>query len=138
MVQFCDNSVIAQLGAPDMRLPIQYALNYPNRHEAVADELNLLEVQSLHFMPPDKETFRALELAYIAGRRGGLQTAVMNSANEEAVDLFLKDKIRYSEITEVVEEAMDRYRNLGEISLDKVLETDIEVREYVRRKFREV
>ena len=138
MVQFCDNSVIAQLGAPDMRLPIQYALNYPNRHEAVADELNLLEIQSLHFMPPDKETFRALELAYIAGRRGGLQTAVMNSANEEAVELFLKDKIRYSEIAEVVEEAMERYRNLGEISLDKVLETDIEVREYVRRKFREV
>jgi len=138
MVQFCDNSVIAQLGAPDMRLPIQYALNYPNRHEAVADELNLLEIQSLHFMPPDKETFRALELAYIAGRRGGLQTAVMNSANEEAVELFLKDKIRYSEIAEVVEEAMERYRNLGEISLDKVLETDIEVKEYVRRKFREV
>lgn len=138
MVQFCDNSVIAQLGAPDMRLPIQYALNYPNRHEAVADELNLLEIQSLHFMPPDKETFRALELAYIAGRRGGLQTAVMNSANEEAVDLFLKDKIRYFEIAEVVEEAMERYRNLGEISLDKVLETDIEVREYVRRKFKEV
>lgn len=138
MVQFCDNSVIAQLGAPDMRLPIQYALNYPNRHEAVADELNLLEIQSLHFMPPDKETFRALELAYIAGRRGGLQTAVMNSANEEAVELFLKDRIRYSEIAEVVEEAMERYRNLGEISLDKVLETDIEVREYVRRKFREV
>lgn len=138
MVQFCDNSVIAQLGAPDMRLPIQYALNYPNRHEAVADKLNLLEIQSLHFMPPDKETFRALELAYIAGRRGGLQTAVMNSANEEAVELFLKDRIRYSEIAEVVEEAMERYRNLGEISLDKVLETDIEVREYVRRKFREV
>ncbi|MBO1263679.1 1-deoxy-D-xylulose-5-phosphate reductoisomerase [Proteiniclasticum sp. SCR006] len=138
MVQFCDNSVIAQLGAPDMRLPIQYALNYPNRHEAVADELNLLEIQSLHFMSPDKETFRALELAYIAGRRGGLQTAVMNSANEEAVELFLKDKIRYFEIAEVVEEAMERYRNLGEISLDKVLETDIEVREYVRRKFKEV
>ena len=138
MVQFCDNSVIAQLGAPDMRLPIQYALNYPERHGAVADELNLLEIQSLHFMPPDKETFRALELAYIAGKRGGLQTAVMNSANEEAVDLFLKERIRYHEITEVVEEAMERYRNLGEISLDKVLETDVEVRQYVRRKFREV
>ncbi|NCC80273.1 MAG: 1-deoxy-D-xylulose-5-phosphate reductoisomerase, partial [Clostridia bacterium] len=99
---------------------------------------DLLEIQSLHFMPPDKETFRALELAYIAGKRGGLQTAVMNSANEEAVDLFLKERIRYHEITEVVEEAMERYRNLGEISLDKVLETDVEVRQYVRRKFREV
>jgi len=137
MVQFCDNSIIAQLGAPDMRLPIQYALNYPDRHEAVANELNLLDVASLHFMAPDKKTFRALELAYIAGRRGGLQPAVMNSANEEAVGLFLKDKIRYYEIAEVVEEAMERFRNLGEISLDKVMETDIEVREYVRRKFKE-
>jgi len=134
MVQFCDNSIIAQLGAPDMRLPIQYALNYPDRHDAVANELNLLDVASLHFMVPDKKTFRALELAYIAGRRGGLQPAVMNSANEEAVDLFLKDKIRYFEIAEVVEEAMDRFRDLGEISLDKVMETDIEVREYIRRK----
>ncbi len=138
MVQFCDNSVIAQLGAPDMRLPIQYALNYPDRHEAIANELNLLDVATLNFMPPDKKTFRALELAYIAGRRGGLQTSVMNSANEEAVDLFLKDKIRYFEIVEVVEEAMERFNDLGEISIDKVLETDIEVRNYVRRKFKEV
>ncbi len=137
MVQFCDNSIIAQLGAPDMRLPIQYALNYPDRHSAVANELNLLDVASLNFLAPDKKTFRALELAYIAGRRGGLQPAVMNSANEEAVDLFLKDKIRYFEIADVVEEAMERFRNLGEISLDKVMETDIEVREYVRRKFME-
>lgn len=137
MVQFCDNSIIAQLGAPDMRLPIQYALNYPDRHDAIANELNLLDVASLNFLAPDKKTFRALELAYIAGRRGGLQPAVMNSANEEAVDLFLKDKIRYFEIADVVEEAMERFRNLGEISLDKVMETDIEVREYVRRKFME-
>lgn len=137
MVQFCDNSIIAQLGAPDMRLPIQFAVNYPDRHDAVANELNLLDVASLNFLAPDKKTFRALELAYIAGRRGGLQPAVMNSANEEAVNLFLKDKIRYFEITEVVEEAMERFRNLGEISLDKVMETDIEVREYVRRKFKE-
>lgn len=137
MVQFCDNSIIAQLGAPDMRLPIQYALNYPDRHDAIANELNLLDVASLNFLAPDKKTFRALELAYIAGRRGGLQPAVMNSANEEAVELFLKDKIRYFEIADVVEEAMERFRNLGEISLDKVMETDIEVREYVRRKFME-
>lgn len=138
MVQFCDRSIIAQLGAPDMRLPIQYALNYPQRHAAVADELDLFSIKSLTFQKPDKETFRALELAYMAGRRGGLQTAVLNSANEEAVDLFLKDRIRYAEIPEVVEEAMDAFRNLGEISLEKVLETDILVKEYVRRKFKEV
>lgn len=138
MVQFVDHSIIAQLGAPDMRLPIQYALNYPHRHPAVAKELDLLSIGSLTFQEPDKETFRSLELAYIAGRRGGLQTAVLNSANEEAVALFLKDRIRYDEISEVVEEAMDNFRNLGEISLEKVLETDIQVRAYVRRKFKEV
>lgn len=138
MVQYRDNSIIAQLGAPDMRLPIQYALNYPLRSHAVADELDLLKIGSLNFHKPDTDTFRLLELAYTAGRRGGLQTAVMNSANEEAVELFLDDRIRYYRIAEIVEEAMDQFRDLGEITLDKVLETDIHVRDYVRRKFKEV
>lgn len=138
MVQYRDNSIIAQLGAPDMRLPIQYALNYPHRASAVANELDLLKIGSLSFQKPDTDTFRLLDLAYTAGRRGGLQTAVMNSANEEAVELFLHDRIRYYRISEVVEETMDQFRNLGEITLDKVLETDIQVRDYVRRKFKEV
>ena len=138
MVQYRDNSIIAQLGAPDMKLPIQYALNYPHRTKAVADELDLLKIGSLTFHKPDTDTFRLLDLAYTAGRRGGLQTAVMNSANEEAVELFLNDRIKYYEIAEVVEKAMDQFRNLGEITLDKVLETDIHVRDYVRRKFKEV
>ena len=120
MVQYRDNSIIAQLGAPDMRLPIQYALNYPLRSHAVADELDLLKIGSLNFHKPDTDTFRLLELAYTAGRRGGLQTAVMNSANEEAVELFLDDRIRYYRIAEIVEEAMDQFRDLGEITLDKV------------------
>lgn len=134
MVEFVDHSVIAQMGAPDMRLPIQYALNYPSRTRPIAKPLNLLEVSKLTFEAPDRETFKALDLAYMAGKRGGLQTAVLNSANEEAVALFLEDAISYYQIVELVEEAMDAYRNLGEISLDKVLMAHEEVKAFVRRK----
>jgi 1-deoxy-D-xylulose-5-phosphate reductoisomerase len=136
MVEFVDNSVIAQLGAPDMRLPIQYALNYPHRTRPVAKPLNLLEISKLTFEAPDRETFRALDLAYTAGKRGGLQTAVMNSANEEAVALFLENQIHYHEIVEVVEQAMDAYRNLGEISLEKVISAHDEVKMFVRNKMK--
>lgn len=136
MVEFVDNSVIAQLGAPDMRLPIQYALNYPHRTRPVAKPLNLLEISKLTFEAPDRETFRALDLAYTAGKRGGLQTAVMNSANEEAVALFLENQIHYHEIVEVVEQAMDAYRNLGEISLEKVISAHDEVKMFVRKKMK--
>lgn len=136
MVEFVDNSVIAQLGAPDMRLPIQYALNYPHRTRPVAKPLNLLEISKLTFEAPDRETFRALDLAYTAGKRGGLQTAVMNSANEEAVVLFLENQIHYHEIVEVVEQAMDAYRNLGEISLEKVISVHDEVKMFVRNKMK--
>lgn len=138
MVEFKDNSIIAQLGSPDMRLPIQYALNYPNRHEAVAKELDFLSFNALHFMEPDRETFRALDLAIQAGKNGGLSTAVLNSANEEAVSLFLKEKIRYVDIVSVVEEAVAYFDNLGEITLEKVFETDEAVRSHIRRKFKEV
>ena len=138
MVEFQDNSVIAQLGAPDMRLPNQYALNYPHRHKAVANPLDLLAIKNLTFLKPDVETFRALELAYRAGKRGGLQSAVMNSANEEAVALFLEEKISYLNIVDMVEKAMDYFRDAGEITLDKVFEIDPLVRTFVREKNKEV
>lgn len=134
MVEFVDNSVIAQLGAPDMRLPIQYALNYPHRTMPIANPLNLLEVSKLTFEAPDRKTFKALDLAYTAGKRGGLQTAVMNSANEEAVALFLDNKIEYYQIVDLVELAMDAYREVGEISLDKVIAAHEEVKSFVRNK----
>lgn len=138
MVEYRDNSIIAQLGSPDMRLPIQYALNYPERHKAVAKELDFLGIGALHFMEPDRETFRALDLAILAGKRGGLSTAVLNSANEEAVSLFLRDKIRYIDIISVVEEALDYFDNLGEITLEKVFSTDEAVRQHIRRKYKGV
>ncbi len=138
MVEFKDNSIIAQLGAPDMRLPIQYALNYPVRKDAVATPLDLLAVRNLTFLEPDVVTFRALELAYMAGKRGGLQSAVMNSANEEAVALFLKGEITYLDIVESVEKAMDYFRDAGEISLERIFEIDPEVRMFVQQINKEV
>ncbi|NLB20477.1 MAG: 1-deoxy-D-xylulose-5-phosphate reductoisomerase [Clostridium sp.] len=138
MVEFQDNSVIAQLGAPDMRLPIQYALKYPHRHKAVANPIELLAMKNVTFLKHDVETFRALELAYRAGKRGGLQSAVMNSANEEAVALFLEEKISYLNIVDMVEKAMDYFRDAGEITLDKVFEIDPLVRTFVREKNKEV
>lgn len=136
MVEFVDNSVIAQLGAPDMRLPIQYALNYPQRTSPIAKPLNLLEVSALSFEAPDRKTFKALDLAYTAGKRGGLQTAVLNSANEEAVAMFLEDRIEYHQIVELVEQAMDAYRDLGESSLEKVITVHEEVKTFVRNKLK--
>jgi 1-deoxy-D-xylulose-5-phosphate reductoisomerase len=135
MVEYVDNSVIAQLGSPDMTLPIQYALNYPDRHHAVARRLDLLKAGTLTFQEPDRETFEALDLAYEAGRKGGVMTAVLNSANEEAVDLFLQDRIGYLEITGIVSECLQKFDDRSGITLDKVFEVDREVRKYIRMTY---
>lgn len=132
MVEFCDNSIIAQLGTPDMTLPIQYALNYPDRHEAVAGRLDLFKAGRLTFEKPDRETFEALDMAYEAGRAGGIMTAVLNSANEEAVDLFLKDRIGYLDITRIIGECLRRFDQWVEPSIGNILEADREVRDYAR------
>lgn len=133
MVEFRDHSILAQMGHPDMMLPIQYALNYPERHFACAAPLDFAKHPTLRFEPPDRTNFPALSLAYEAGGLGGLMPCVMNSANEEAVALFLKDQIPYGAITDVVRDAMQHFNGLGEITLEKVLETDEAVRAYVRR-----
>jgi 1-deoxy-D-xylulose-5-phosphate reductoisomerase len=132
MVEFRDNSIIAQLGTPDMTLPIQYALNYPERHEAVAGRLDLFKAGSLTFEKPDRETFEALDMAYEAGRAGGIMTAVLNSANEEAVDLFLRDRIGYLDITRIIGECLRRFDQRVEPTLGNILEADKEVRDYAR------
>lgn len=135
MVEYVDNSVIAQLGSPDMTLPIQYALNYPDRHPAVARRLDLFKTGTLTFLEPDRETFGALDLAYEAGRKGGVMTAVLNSANEEAVDLFLHDRIGYLDITKIVSECLSRFDDRSAITLEKVFEVDEEVRRYIRMTY---
>lgn len=108
MVEFSDNSVIAQLGMPDMRLPIQYALSYPARLPSPVKEMSLTDYQMLTFFPPDTKTFRCLQICIEAARAGGLKPCAANSANEEAVGLFLSGGIKYTDIPDLVEMAVNR------------------------------
>ena len=127
-VEFVDNAVIAQLGVPDMRLPIQYALTYPERLPMKDNELDLLKYGSLTFEEPDTETFYALELAKRAGREGGLLPTVFNSADEAAVERFMRGELSYLGIAEFIAEAMDKFKNIQNPTLEQILETDAQVR----------
>ena len=111
LVEFSDSSVVAQLGLPDMRLPIQYALTFPERLDGALPALPLARMRSLCFEPPDRERFPSLDFAYDAGRRGGTAPAVLNAANEQAVALFLEGKIRFCGIFELVGSALAAHRN---------------------------
>lgn len=130
-VEFCDNSVIAQLGTPDMRIPIQYAISYPDRTPSPAKPLDLFEVGKLTFYRPDTDTFVCLEACREAMRRGGLSPAAANGANEQAVELFLKKKIGFLDIGKYVWEAMERQPKVDKFTVDDVLECDKAAREYV-------
>lgn len=124
MVEYADNGVIAQLGAPDMRLPIQYALTYPNRLPMSGNELDFTKYGALTFEEPDTETFFALELAKKAGREGGILPTVFNSADEAAVELFMKRKISYLGISEAIQRAMESAPKIENPSLEQILEAD--------------
>jgi 1-deoxy-D-xylulose-5-phosphate reductoisomerase len=132
MVEFVDNAVLAQMGKPDMKLPIQYALTFPRRTAMRGNELDLLSCGDLTFAPPDRETFRCLELAYRAGRAGGTMPAVLNGANEAAVELFLQEKIGFLRIADIIENAMDAHTTVGDPALPDILRADGWAREYVR------
>lgn len=138
MVEYIDNGIIAQLGAPDMRLPIQYALTYPNRREMYNNTLDFTKYPALTFEKPDTDTFFALKLAYKAGKTGGIMPTVFNSADEAAVELFLKEKIKYTDISELIEYAMDNIENIYNPSLDDIYQTDKAAREIVYKKVKEV
>lgn len=134
MVEFCDNGVIAQLGAPDMRLPIQYALTYPYREPMMDNEFDITKYSQLTFEEPDTDTFFALKLAYDAAYRGGSSPCVFNSADEAAVDLFLKEKIKYPEISEAIAYAMQKVHFMDNPSLEEIIQTDQEARRVVYNK----
>jgi len=131
MVQFADGSVMAQLGTPDMRIPIQYALTWPDRLDSPARRLDLAEIGRLHFRRADFARFPMLRLAYEAGRTGGTLPAVFNAANETAVQLFLQRKIRFLQIEEIVERVMEAHRIEPHPDLDGVLGADRHAREAV-------
>ena len=131
LVEYCDNAVIAQLGTPDMRLPIQYALTWPRRTPGPANPLDLCSCGPLTFAQPDMETFRCLPLALQAARTGGSAGAILNGANEAAVALFLEGKIGFLEIADRVEKAMSRVSVIQEPSMTQILEADAAAREAI-------
>jgi len=132
MVEFVDTSVIAHLGQPDMRVPIQYALTYPDRLELInGKRLNLWEVGKLHFQEMDYDRFRCLKLAFQAGKAGGLMPTILNAANEKAVERFLKGHISFLEIEEMIERAMQNLSNVSTPDLETIQETDNRTRQYV-------
>jgi 1-deoxy-D-xylulose-5-phosphate reductoisomerase len=133
LVEYIDGSIVAQLGLPDMRLPIQYALFYPDRQKADWHKLKLTDLEKLTFKKPDRKNFRALDLAYNAGRTGGTLPAVLNAANEEAVGLFLEDKLNFMDISVVVEKAMGAHSCIGQPDLEQIIGADLWAREYVRQ-----
>lgn len=134
-VEYDDGAVIAQLGTPDMRLPIQYALYYPERRPLSGDRLDLCGLGQLTFERPDPETFRGLGLAYEAMRRGGSMPTVFNAANEKAVALFLERRIAYLEIAELIQACMEQVQFLENPDLDGILETEQAVYEYILSKW---
>lgn len=137
MVEYRDASIIAQIGAPDMRLPIQYALNYPERKERVANEIDFYEISKLTFEKPDMDTFKCLKLAFEAGKKGGLMPTILNAANEVAVALFLNRKIKFLEIANIIEEAMEKFKEEAEnldLAIDNILYIDEKVRQYVKSR----
>lgn len=135
MVEYNDGSIIAQLGTADMRLPIQYALNYPNRKAQIVDSLDFYKVKNLTFEQPDIKTFKSLGLAYEAGKIGGLMPTILNGANEVCVDLFLKEKITFLQIADIIEETMDKLYKGKEVTLENILEMDLKTRKYIEEKF---
>ena len=134
MVEYNDNGVMAQLGAPDMKLPIQYALYYPERRYLPGDRLDFWEMGKLDFEKPDMETFYGLQLAYKAGREGGSLPTVLNAANELAVSKFLKREVKYLEIMEIIEDCMDAHKNIANPSLEQILQTEAETYERIESR----
>ena len=134
-VEFCDGAVIAQLGTPDMRLPIQYALYYPQRRNLSGEKLNLFELANLTFEKPDIDTFWGLKLAYEAMNRGGNSTTAFNAANDKAVALSLDRKIAYLEITEIIKKSMEEWEYISNPSVEQILETEKMTYEFIARKW---
>ena len=133
LVEYRDGAVLAQLGTPDMRLPIRYAMTYPNRAESPAEPLDLLHCPPLTFAEPDRETFTCLALAEAAAREGGTACAILNGANEEAVGLFLKDRIGFHDIARLVRRAREEVAVTAAPTLEDILEADQAARRSVLR-----
>ncbi|TDJ67727.1 MAG: 1-deoxy-D-xylulose-5-phosphate reductoisomerase, partial [Proteobacteria bacterium] len=133
MVEYVDGSVLAQLGNPDMRTPIAYALGFPARWESGVEPLDLFDIKSLHFEAPDTDRFPCLRIAREAMIMGGTATTILNAANEEAVAAFLEERIPFTMIPEIIEKALENVTTRPANSIDVVLEDDANSRAYVGR-----
>lgn len=136
-VEYVDGGIMAQLGVPDMKLPIQYALFYPDRRPMDTGRVDFFRLKQLTFEEPDTETFRGLALAYQAARQGGSMPTVFNAANEKAVALFLQKKIRFLQIPELIEESMEAHKVIANPTVDQILETEAATYEFIKQKFGE-
>lgn len=134
-IEYTDGSIMAQLGNADMRLPIQYALNYPDRGEMIVKPLDLIKVAKLTFENPDYENFPCLKLAIEAGKCGGLMPTILNSSNEVAVDLYLKDRINFGQIYSIINECMNKFDYSKECTLENILSTQRIVTEFINNKY---
>ena len=135
MVEYEDGAVIAQLGTPDMKLPIQYALYYPERRYLPGERLDFGTLTQITFEKPDMETFYGLKLAIEAGKRGGSLPTVFNAANEKAVALFLDRKIRYLQIPEIIQECMENHKNISDPSVEEILKTEQETYQFIKNRW---
>ncbi len=124
MVEYVDGAIMAQLGTPDMKLPIQYALYYPKRRFLPGERIDFWSLGKLDFEKPDMDTFYGLKLAYDAGRKGGTLPTVFNAANELAVRQFLNREIKYLEIVEIIEDCMQAHKNIDNPSLQEILDAE--------------
>ncbi|RDY25186.1 1-deoxy-D-xylulose-5-phosphate reductoisomerase [Romboutsia weinsteinii] len=136
MVQFIDSSVMAQMGCPDMKLPIQYALSYPDRIVNDFERLDFSKWSTLTFEKPDLETFPCLQLAYDCLKMEGTYSAVLNSANEELVNEFLEDKIGFYDIPYYIEKTLEAHSSISEPTLEEILEVDRWTREFVKKSIK--
>ncbi|MBQ8246215.1 MAG: 1-deoxy-D-xylulose-5-phosphate reductoisomerase [Lachnospiraceae bacterium] len=134
-VEYVDGGIMAQLGAPDMKLPIQYALFYPDRRPMTGKRVNFFDLGSMTFEKPDMETFRGLKLAYEASAIGGSMPTVYNAANEKAVSLFLNRKIKFLQIPEVIEACMQNHCNIENPTVEDILNTEAEAYDYIAKHF---
>ena len=134
-VQYVDGGIIAQLGTPDMKLPIQYALFYPDRRQMNEERVDLFKLRQIIFEEPDMDTFLGLKLAYRAIKEGGSMPTVLNAANEKAVALFLDDKIHFLDIYDIIEESMNRHTVINEPSVEQILDAEADCYEFIASRW---
>ncbi len=134
-VQYVDGGIIAQLGTPDMKLPIQYALFYPDRREMDEERVDLFKLGQIIFEEPDMDTFLGLKLAYRAIKEGGSMPTVLNAANEKAVALFLNDRIHFLDIYDIIEQSMDRHTAVKSPSVEQILDAEADCYEFIASRW---